>query len=345
MKHGIAFRKLSRPTAHRMLMLRNMVSSLIEHEQIQTTFPKAKEAARLTEKLITLGKKGKESNRASAQSFLISPRLLPKVFDTLATRYNDRPGGYTRIYRYGHRPGDNAPKAVLELVDGPRDTKFEMLARRVGWEVKGWTEKGERTELYKGIEKGVESIEVLGGNATFLSKETQTDVKRILQYRSPEDRLEFGKKAANYLNQLLVEDKAKDASKEQRRAKNREEVRQKKSSAAVRHQDRQLWERVWDREPGQVTAGSISGSLPTSKGLMTRARPWQLGKRSPPALKISAFKKYSPPKTIRVKTVRVKTDKKGKRTSTVVIEEGSSLKEMPWRRKALSPSIQSALSI
>ncbi|KAG8749000.1 hypothetical protein FRC14_001771 [Serendipita sp. 396] len=344
MKHGVAFRKLSRPTAHRMLMLRNMVSSLIEHEQIQTTVAKAKEAARLAEKLITLGKKGNASHRSSALSFLMSPRLLPKVFDTLATRYKHRPGGYTRIYRYGHRPGDNAPKAVLELVDGPRDTKFEMLARRVGWEVKGWTEKGEHTKLYKGIEKGVESIEVLGGNAGFLSKETREDVTKILRFRPSDDRTTFGQKAAGYLNHLLVEDTAKASSKEQRQAKNREDIKQKKRLASVHHQDRQLWERVWDRAPGQVTAGSPTGSLHASKGLMTRARPWQLVKRVAP-LQISAHKKYSPPKVIRVKTVRVKTDKKGKRSSTVVIEEGRSLKDMPWRQKALSPAMQSALSI
>ncbi|KIM33166.1 hypothetical protein M408DRAFT_61200 [Serendipita vermifera MAFF 305830] len=199
MKHGVAFRKLSRPTAHRMLMLRNMVSSLIEHEQIQTTVAKAKEAARLAEKLITLAKKGKDTHRSSAQSILISSILIPKLWNELAERYRNRPGGYTRIYKYGNRPGDNAPKAVLELVDGPRDTKFEMLARRVGWEVLGWKERGQHTNLYKGIEKGVESIDVKGGNASYLSPDTREQISKVFRYRPRQDRASFGVKAAEHL--------------------------------------------------------------------------------------------------------------------------------------------------
>jgi large subunit ribosomal protein L17 len=124
---------------------------------------------------------------------------MPKLFETLAVRYRQRPGGYTRIYKYGNRPGDNAPKAVLELVDGPRDTKFEMTARKVGWEVMGWKERGEHTGLYQGVERGVEAIDVLGGNAGFLREETQKTVQKILRYRPGSDRQVFGKKAAEYL--------------------------------------------------------------------------------------------------------------------------------------------------
>jgi large subunit ribosomal protein L17 len=129
----------------------------------------------------------------------MSPSLLPKVFDTLATRYRNRPGGYTRIYKYGHRPGDNAPKAILELVDGPRDTKFEMAARKVGWEVLGWKERGKHTKLYQGIERGVETIDVLGGNASYLRERTRIDVMKVLRNRPGSERATFGKKAADYL--------------------------------------------------------------------------------------------------------------------------------------------------
>lgn len=130
---------------------------------------------------------------------LTTPLLIPKVFNELAKRYQNRPGGYTRIYRYGHRPGDNAPKAVLELVDGPKDTKFEMAARKVGWEVMSWKERGEHTDLYHGIERGVESIHVAGGNASFLRERTRTDVMKVLKYRPGTDRAVLEKKAADYL--------------------------------------------------------------------------------------------------------------------------------------------------
>jgi large subunit ribosomal protein L17 len=149
--------------------------------------------------LITLGKKGNESHKRSAQSILISSNLLPKVFNELATRYRNRPGGYTRIQRYGHRPGDNAPKAILELVDGPRDTKFEMVARKVGWEIMEWKAKGEHTGLYKGIERGVESIEVRGGNASYLDEKTRAQISKVFRFRPRSDRVEFGIKAAQHL--------------------------------------------------------------------------------------------------------------------------------------------------
>lgn len=330
-----------------MLMLRNMVSSLIEHEQIQTTFPKAKEAARLAEKLITLGKKGKDSNRSSAQSFLASTRLLPKVFGDLAERYKDRPGGYTRIYKYGRRPGDNAPKAILELVDGPRDTKFEMTARKVGWEVMGWKEKGEHTDLYNGVENGVESIEVMGGNASFLRKGTREDVAKVLQYRNEAERAEFGTKAAAYLNTLLVEKDARNKTRKEFVKKLSDDVEKKKIDFAVQVQEARLWRRVWHRAPGQVMPSSTLGSLQLAKKAMAKKRPWQLEK-SPAGyspLEISASKRFLPRKTIRVKTVEVIVDKDGERKSTSKIEEGRSIKEMPFRKKALPPKVQSALKI
>ncbi|KAG8715671.1 hypothetical protein FRC11_001618 [Ceratobasidium sp. 423] len=135
MKHGIAFRKLSRTSSHRNLMLRNLVSSLLQHEQVVTTEAKAKETARLAEKVITLAKKGTLPARQDAEAFLLDPHsILDKLFTTYRDRYLQRPGGYTRILKYGHRQGDHAPKAILQLVDGPRDLKLQMAARAVGRE-------------------------------------------------------------------------------------------------------------------------------------------------------------------------------------------------------------------
>ena len=117
MRHKIAGRKLSRPTAHRMLMLRGMVTDLLRHESIQTTEPKAKEARRLAEKLITRGKKGTLHQRRMAAAFLTDDSIVKKLFDEIGPRFEDRPGGYTRILKIGLRKGDAAPMAMLELVD------------------------------------------------------------------------------------------------------------------------------------------------------------------------------------------------------------------------------------
>lgn len=117
MRHKIAGRKLSRPTAHRMLMLRGMVTDLLRHESIQTTEPKAKEVRRLAEKLITRGKKGTLHQRRMAAAFLTDDSIVKKLFDDIGPRFEDRPGGYTRILKIGMRKGDAAPMAMLELVD------------------------------------------------------------------------------------------------------------------------------------------------------------------------------------------------------------------------------------
>lgn len=119
MRHGVAGRKLNRTTSHRKAMLNNMVASLLEHERIQTTVPKAKEARRLAEQIITLGKKGGLANIRLAERTIRSRPLLQKVFGELKDRYATRPGGYTRIIRLGFRQGDAAEIAYLELVDRP----------------------------------------------------------------------------------------------------------------------------------------------------------------------------------------------------------------------------------
>lgn len=117
MRHGISGRKLGRKTGHRNALFRNMAAALIKHEQITTTVPKAKELRPYIEKLITLAKRGGLSNRRLAMSRLGDETQLKKLFDTLAERYSDREGGYTRVIKAGFRGSDAAPMAVIELVD------------------------------------------------------------------------------------------------------------------------------------------------------------------------------------------------------------------------------------
>ncbi len=117
MKHGIKQRKLNRTSSHRSAMLSNMANSLVKHEQIVTTLPKAKELRPFVEKLITLGKKGGLANRRRAFSILRDDAVVAKLFSTLSERYEARQGGYARVLKAGFRYGDAAPMAVIELVD------------------------------------------------------------------------------------------------------------------------------------------------------------------------------------------------------------------------------------
>lgn len=117
MRHGKTLRKLNRTASHRKAMFANMAASLIEHEQIVTTLPKAKEIRPIVEKLITLGKRGDLHARRQAISAIRDAKLVAKLFDVLATRYADRHGGYIRIMKAGYRFGDNAPLAVVEFVE------------------------------------------------------------------------------------------------------------------------------------------------------------------------------------------------------------------------------------
>lgn len=125
MRHKVGHRKLQRPTAHRMAMLRNMVTSLLQHERITTTVPKAKEAKKMAEKVITLGKKGGVHNVRLAQRVVRDRDVLQKVFGELKDRYSKRAGGYTRLMRAGFRKGDAADIAILELVDRPEAAPAE----------------------------------------------------------------------------------------------------------------------------------------------------------------------------------------------------------------------------
>lgn len=117
MRHGIAHRKLNRTHSHRKALFANMAASLIEHEQIITTLPKAKELAPFMDKLISLAKRGDIHGRRQAMSKVRNEEQVKKLFDTLGGRYTERNGGYTRVLKAGYRHGDNAPMAVIELVD------------------------------------------------------------------------------------------------------------------------------------------------------------------------------------------------------------------------------------
>ena len=123
MRHRVGQRKLHRTTSHRLAMLSNMVTSLLEHERIETTLPKAKEARRIAERIITLGKRGGLSNVRLAARTVKNKAVLAKVFSEYKERYASRPGGYTRIIRLGYRIGDAAQMAILELVDRPVESE------------------------------------------------------------------------------------------------------------------------------------------------------------------------------------------------------------------------------
>jgi large subunit ribosomal protein L17 len=125
MRHRHGLRKLNRTSEHRLAMFRNMCNSLLQHEAIKTTVPKAKELRRLVEPLITLGKEPTLANRRLAFNRTRDRAIVSKLFDELGPRYMARPGGYTRILKMGFRVGDNAPMAFVELVDRPEPATDE----------------------------------------------------------------------------------------------------------------------------------------------------------------------------------------------------------------------------
>ncbi|PRW59166.1 ribosomal L17 [Chlorella sorokiniana] len=129
MKHRVAFRKLRRTSAHRLSMLRTMVSQLIKHERIETTVQKAKELRRLADKVVTLGKQGDLSARRQASNLVNGEAELHKLFSELAPRYAERQGGYTRIIRTGIRQGDAAQMAFIEYVDRDGELRPARPAR------------------------------------------------------------------------------------------------------------------------------------------------------------------------------------------------------------------------
>ena len=132
MRHRLGLRKLNRTSSHRLAMLRNMTVSLLRHEVIETTLPKAKELRRVVEPIITLGKKPSLANRRIAFNRLRDRDIVVKLFGELGPRYSKRNGGYLRILKFGFRKGDNAPMAFVELLDRPEqaeDNKKEAPAK------------------------------------------------------------------------------------------------------------------------------------------------------------------------------------------------------------------------
>jgi large subunit ribosomal protein L17 len=132
MRHRHGLRKLNRTSEHRQAMLRNMCNSLLRHEAIKTTVPKAKELRRVVEPLITLSKQATVANRRLAFNRLRDRDVVTKLFNELGPRYQARPGGYTRILKIGFRIGDNAPMAFVELVDRPAPVDTEAAEADVG---------------------------------------------------------------------------------------------------------------------------------------------------------------------------------------------------------------------
>jgi len=190
-------------------MLRNLVTSLFEHEQIKTTLPKARDTARLAEKIITMGKKNNLPAFRRASSFLLKPAVVPKVFSVFRERYANRPGGYTRIHKFGNRPGDNAPHAVLELVDNPRDLKLEMTARAVGWELVGKRlgSGGPRSLAATGVQvEGVVEREkdLLPGKRGELRALTRWNLQKVLRYSGEAGVTELVTKAKDHADTLIA---------------------------------------------------------------------------------------------------------------------------------------------
>jgi large subunit ribosomal protein L17 len=128
MRHGLGLRKLNRTSSHRLAMLQNMMNSLLKHEAIKTTLPKAKELRRVVEPMITLAKTPTLANKRLAFDRLRDRDMVVKLFAELGPRYQTRPGGYTRILKMGFRQGDNAPMAYVELVDRPNSDATPAVA-------------------------------------------------------------------------------------------------------------------------------------------------------------------------------------------------------------------------
>ena len=128
MRHRLGLRKLNRTSSHRLAMLRNMTNSLLKHEVIKTTLPKAKELRRVVEPMITLGKTSTVANRRMAFNRLRDREIVTKLFDELGPRYAKRNGGYLRILKFGFRQGDNAPMALVELLDRPPESAEAVTA-------------------------------------------------------------------------------------------------------------------------------------------------------------------------------------------------------------------------
>jgi len=243
---------------------------LFQHEQIKTTLPKARDTARLAEKIITLGKKGDLHAFKRAQQFLLQPQLVPKVFTTFAERYAERPGGYTRIHKYGQRQGDNAPHAILELVDNPRDLRFEMTARAVGWELLGKRlDNDGPNKLAKTGVKDVEDVvkhertsESTGWDGELRPK-TRWSLKKVLKFRGEGAVSELAKKAGDHLDTLLAKPRANKNALEKASEQTAETPYASLKSMRLR--------------AGQTVPGGVRSALNLAQGDL--AKTWMTGSR------------------------------------------------------------------
>lgn len=195
---GLAFRKLGRTSSHRNHLLRNLVSSLIQHERISTTVAKAKEAAREAEKIITLGKRGTVQAGYGARGYLFSQQeTLPKLQE-LAQRYANRPGGYTRIHLHGNRKGDHAPRAILELVDNPFDLRMQMTARTLAKEVYDRIAKRGGDDILSGRQFDLATLE----QDERFNPLTRKNITKVVQYGGMEAREKLVSLAQEHLLRL-----------------------------------------------------------------------------------------------------------------------------------------------
>lgn len=162
--------------------------------------------------MITLGKKGDLPAYRKANGFVLKPSLVPKVFGEFAKRYAGRPGGYTRIHKYGNRQGDNAPHAILELVDNPRDIRYEMTAMSVGWDI--LSRRVGQTSGKDLINEGVSDLEELvererkcgtKEESEVLRQKTRWNLKKVLRYRGEEGVQDLVRKAENHIVRALLQ--------------------------------------------------------------------------------------------------------------------------------------------
>jgi len=177
MRHNLSGRQLSRNSSHRHALLRSLSVSLLRHETIQTTIPKAKELRRVVEPLITLGKEDSEANRRLAFSRLRDTVIVAKLFDTIGPRFKARPGGYTRILHMAPRPGDNAPMALMQLVERSAPVAVEAApddkkAKKVEAPKVDKAEKKAKAEAKKGREKAAKEANAAKAVAKKAAKKT-----------------------------------------------------------------------------------------------------------------------------------------------------------------------------
>ena len=175
MRHKMKGRKLNRTSPHRKAMFANMAAALIKHEQIKTTLPKAKELRRFVDKLITMGKKGRLSDRRQAMSKLRDQDMTKKLFDVLGERYKARNGGYTRVLKAGYRYGDAAPMAIIELLDRDPEAKGQDSGAFEGFDMS----VEEKTEEKKPAKKNTEKKSP--------AKDKKTGAPEKAEKKSPED--------------------------------------------------------------------------------------------------------------------------------------------------------------